>query len=120
MDIVYIRELRIETIIGIHPRERRTRQTVTLDLEMAADIVRAADTDTIGSALDYHAVATRLTEFVAASDCRLVETLAQRCAALLMEEFGVPWLRLRLGKPGALAETRDVGVIVERGERPHG
>jgi 7,8-dihydroneopterin aldolase/epimerase/oxygenase len=117
MDIIFISDLRIETIIGIYDWERVTRQTVSLDLEMATDIRRAAATDSIDDTLNYKAVAKRLIEFVGASDFRLVETLAERIAAIVLEEFDVPWLRLRLHKPGALRGSRDVGVTIERGTR---
>ncbi len=118
MDIVYIRELEIETVIGIYDRERTRRQVVSLDLEMAADVRRAAASDRIDRALDYKAVARRLIDFVGRSEFFLVETLAERAAALVLEEFEVAWLRLRLGKPGALTGARDVGVVIERGARP--
>ena len=117
MDIVYIRELRIETIIGIYEWERRIRQSVVLDLEMAADIARAAATDNIADALNYKAVAKRVIAFVEASQFQLVETLAERVAEIVLEEFGVAWLRLRVNKEGALRGARDVGVVIERGQR---
>jgi dihydroneopterin aldolase len=117
MDIVYIRDLRIDTVIGIFDWERQVRQTVSLDLEMATDIARAARSDHIDDALDYKAVAKRLMGFVGASEYQLVETLAERCAELVLREFGVPWLRLRLSKPGALRGARDVGIVIERGSR---
>jgi dihydroneopterin aldolase len=117
MDIIFISDLRIETIVGIYDWERVTRQTVSLDLEMAADIRRAAATDRIEDTLNYKAVAKRLIEFVGASDFQLVETLAERIAAIVLEEFAVPWLRLRLHKPGAVRGSRDVGVLIERGVR---
>jgi len=118
MDIVYIRDLRIDTIIGIFDWEREVRQTVSLDLEMAADISRAAETDDIQYALNYKAVAKRLIAFVEQSECLLVERLAEEVAAIVMNEFNVPWLRLRLSKPGALRGSRDVGLIIERGVKP--
>lgn len=118
MDLVYIRELEIETVIGVYDRERTRRQVVSLDLEMAADVRRAAASDRIDGALDYKAVARRLIDFVGRSEFFLVETLAERVAGLVLEEFGVAWLRLRLGKPGALTGARDVGVVIERGARP--
>ena len=90
MDIVFLRDLRIETVIGIYDWEREIRQPVVLDIEMAADTARAAATDRIEDALDYHAVSERLRAFVGASSFRLVETLAERCAAIVLEEFGVP------------------------------
>jgi dihydroneopterin aldolase len=117
MDIVYLRGLRIDTIIGIYDWERRTRQTVILDLEMGTDISRAAATERIEDTLNYKAVAKRLIQFVSGSEFQLVETLAERCAAIVMQEFGVPWLRLSLNKKGAVRGATDVGVIIERGRR---
>jgi 7,8-dihydroneopterin aldolase/epimerase/oxygenase len=117
MDTVFIRELRIDTVIGIYEWEREIRQTVVLDLEMGADIAKAAATDAIEDTLDYKAVSKRLIEFVRASEFQLVETLAERCAAIVLEEFDVPWVRLTLNKVGAVSAARDVGVIIERGHR---
>ena len=118
MDIVYIRDLRIETIIGIYDWEREVRQTISLDLEMAADIRRAAETDDIQHTLNYKAVAKRLIVFVEESQCLLVERLAEEIATIVLSEFNVPWLKLRLSKPGALRGSKDVGIIIERGEKP--
>ncbi len=117
MDIVYLRGLRIDTIIGIYDWERRTRQSVILDLEMGTDISRAAASERIEDTLNYKAVAKRLIQFVSESEFQLVETLAERCAAIVMQEFGVPWLRLSLNKKGAVRGATDVGVIIERGHR---
>jgi len=117
MDIVFLRELRIDTVIGIYGWERRTRQTLIFDLEMSADIARAAATDDSSDTLNYKAVAKRLIEFVGESDFQLVETLAERCAQIIREEFGVRWVRLTLNKKGAVRGATDVGVIIERGER---
>lgn len=117
MDIVYIRELEIEAIIGIFDWERETKQTVSIDLEMGCDNRRPAASEDIADALDYKSVAKRLIGFVETSEFLLVETLAERIAGIVMEEFSVPWLRLRLGKPGAVTGSRDVGVIIERGTR---
>lgn len=117
MDIVFIRDLRIETVIGIYDWEREIRQPVVFDLEMGADIARAAASDSIDATLDYKAVSKRLIEFVEASEFQLVETLAERCAAIVIHEFGVPWVRLTLNKIGAVSAARDVGVIIERGSR---
>lgn len=118
MDIVYIRELEIRTIIGIFDWEREQRQVVSLDLEMAADNRAAASTDSIEQALDYKSVAKRLIDFIESSEFFLVETLAERVAEIVIEEFNVPWVKLRLGKPGAVTGSKDVGVIIERGEKP--
>lgn len=114
MDIVYLRDLKVETVIGIFDWERRIRQTVSIDLEMASDIAKAAATDTIEDALDYKAVAKRLIDFIGNSEFQLVETLAERVADIVLTEFDVPWLRLRLSKPGAIRGARDVGVLIER------
>ncbi|AOS96739.1 Dihydroneopterin aldolase [Microbulbifer aggregans] len=118
MDIVYIRDLKVDTIIGIYDWEREVRQTVSLDLEMAFDISEAARTDNIEHTLNYKAVAKRLIAFIEGSEFLLVETMAHQAAAIVRDEFGVSWLRLRLSKPGAVRGSRDVGVIIERGERP--
>jgi dihydroneopterin aldolase len=116
-DIVFLRGLRIETVIGIYDWEREIRQPVVLDLEMASDVRRGAASDRIEDALDYKAVAKRLIGFVGDSRFQLVETLAERCAAILLEEFGIPWVRLSVNKIGAVSAARDVGVIIERGRR---
>ena len=118
MDIVYISDLRIETVIGIYDWERKIRQIVSIDLEMAADNRKAAATEHIDDALNYKAVAKRLIAFVEASEFQLVETLAERIAEIVLTEFDVDWLRLKLGKPGAVTGSKEVGVIIERGEKP--
>lgn len=115
MDIVYIRELQVETIIGIYDWEREVRQIVSLDLEMGTDIRAAANTEDIENTLNYKSVSDRLIAFVAESEFLLVETMAEEVAALILQEFNVPWLRLRVGKPGAVPQASDVGVIIERG-----
>lgn len=114
MDIIFIRDLRIETVIGIYPWEREIKQTVSIDLELGTDIGKAAATDTIVSTLDYKAVSKRLIAFVGESHCFLLETLGERIAQLLLAEFQVPWLRLTLSKPGALRDAANVGIIIER------
>ncbi len=118
MDIIYLRELRVDTVIGIYEWERRIRQPVIIDLEMAADVRRAASTDNINDTLNYKAVAKRVIAFVEGSQFQLVETLAERVAEIVMGEFHVPWLRLEVNKKGAVRGARDVGVIIERGHRP--
>ena len=116
MDIVYLNDLRIDTIIGVYDWERRTRQTVIFDIEMATDIRKAAKTDNIDNTLDYKAVAKRLIAFVSESKFELVETLAEKVASVLVDEFNVSWCRVRLNKKGAVRGVRDVGVIIERGK----
>lgn len=117
MDTVFIEGLTVETIIGIHDWERRVRQPVVLDIEMAFDNTRPAASDRIDDTLDYKAVSKRLIGFVEGSSFQLVETLAERCAAIVRAEFGATWVRLKLSKPGAVRGAKAVGVIIERGAR---
>lgn len=117
MDIVYLRELRIDTVIGIYGWERQVKQTIILDLQMGTNIQPAAKSDNIDDALNYKAVAKRLIEFVSQSEFQLVETLAERIAEIVLQEFQVPWVRLELNKRGAVRGARDVGIIIERGEK---
>lgn len=113
-DVVYLKDLRIETVIGIYDWERQIKQTVVLDIEMASDIAEAAATDSIEDALNYKSIAKRLIDFVGNSEFQLVETLAERIAQIIITEFHVSWLRLQVNKQGALRGARDVGVIIER------
>ena len=118
MDIVFIRELQIETVIGIYDWERKIRQTISLDIEMAADIQQAAKSDNIDDTLSYKTVAKRLIEFVEESEYELVEALAEKICSIIIEEFAVPWVKLSLSKPGAVRGSKAVGVIIERGSKP--
>lgn len=113
-DHVFIQDLRIETCIGIFEWERRIKQIVSLNLDMACDVAKAAATDKIDDTLNYKAVAKRLIQFVSESQFDLVETLAERCAEIVVNEFDVPWLRLRISKPGAVRGSKEVGVVIER------
>lgn len=113
-DIVFIEDLRVQTVIGVFDWEREIRQTVSLDLEMAFDIRKAAASDDIADTLDYKAVSKRLIHFVEDSEFQLVESLAERCAAIVLDEFPVNWLRLKLSKPGAVRGSSAVGVVIER------
>ena len=118
MDIVFIRELQIQTVIGIFDWERDIKQTVSLDIEMATDIEKAAKSDHIDDTLDYKAVSKRLISYIESSEFQLVETMAERVCTIIREEFNVPWIRLRLSKPGAIKGAKDVGVLIERGIKP--
>jgi|SRR5690554_2804734 len=118
MDTVFINDLDIETVIGIYDWERKIRQVVRLNIEMSTDVSRAAASDRIEDALDYKSVAKRLIGFVEESRFQLVETLAERCAEIVLNEFPVDWLRLRLDKPGAVRGSKSVGIVIERGRRP--
>ncbi len=118
MDIIYLRDLKINTKIGIYSWERQVRQTIVFDLEMATDIRKAALSDQIEDTLNYKAVAKRLIDFISNSEFALVETLAEKITQIVLEEFGIQWVRLRLNKKGAVRGARDVGIIIERGTRP--
>ncbi len=115
MDRIFIENLNVQTVIGIYDWEREIKQSVSLDLEMEFDIKRAAQTDSIEDTLDYKAVCKRLILFIEDSDFQLVEALAESCAAIVLADFPVNWLRLKLGKPGAVRGSSTVGVIIERG-----
>jgi dihydroneopterin aldolase len=117
MDRVFIENLTVETVIGIFDWEREIKQAVSLDLEMEFDIRAAAASDAIADALDYKAVSKRLIQFIEQSQFQLVEALAERCAAIVLDEFPVRHLRLKLSKPGAVRGSSAVGVIIER-QRP--
>lgn len=117
LDIVFIEDLRIDTIIGIYDWEREVRQTISLDIEMAADNNKAAASENIEDALNYKAVAKRLIAFTENSSFQLVETLAERLVEIIMNDFEVPWCRLKLSKLGAVTGSKSVGVIIERGQR---
>ncbi|AIC12864.1 dihydroneopterin aldolase [Xylella fastidiosa subsp. morus] len=114
MDKVFIEGLEIDALIGIYDWERRVRQILCFDLEMGFDNRLPAASDDIVDALNYKAISKRLIELVQQSDCGLVETLAEYCAAVLLDEFGMHWLRLKLSKPGAVRGAQAVGVIIER------
>jgi dihydroneopterin aldolase len=113
-DRVFLRGLTAECIIGFIDWERRVRQTVVVDLEVPVDCARAALTDEVTDTVDYKKVAKRVLAFIEASEFKLVETLAHRLAMLLLEEFGLEWVRLQVNKPGAIRNSRDVGVTIER------
>ena len=113
-DIIFLKELKIETIIGIYEWERDIKQTVSIDLEMAGDVARAAKADSIDATLNYKKVAKRLIEFVGESKFQLVESLAERIADILLNEFDIQFARVRVSKPGAIRGATDVGVVIER------
>jgi 7,8-dihydroneopterin aldolase/epimerase/oxygenase len=113
-DRIFLHGLTAECIIGFIDWERRVRQTVVLDIELPVDCRRASLTDEVADTLDYKTVAKRVLAFVAATEFKLVETLAHRVALLILEEFRVEWVRVALNKPGAIRSSRDVGVLIER------
>jgi 7,8-dihydroneopterin aldolase/epimerase/oxygenase len=114
MDKIFIHALKTETIVGIFEWERQVKQTVVMDIEVSADIRNAAISDSIDDTLNYKGVAKRVLTFVEESSFHLVETLAEHVAMLILEEFGVSWVSIVLSKPGAIRNSRDVGVMLER------
>jgi len=117
MDIVFIRDLRVDTIVGVYDWERQIKQTLVFDIDMATDIQHAAQTDDLQFAVNYHAVSLRVASYVEAHHALLVETLAENVANLIRTEFNVPWVRLQLTKPNAVLGARAVGIIIERGQK---
>ena len=113
-DRIFLHGLTVECVIGFIDWERRVKQTVVLDIELPVDCRRASLTDEVADTLDYKKVAKRVQAFVAASEFKLVETLAHRVALVILEEFPVEWVRVALNKPGAIRDSRDVGVVIER------
>jgi dihydroneopterin aldolase len=114
MEKIFIHALKTEAIIGIFDWERQVKQTVIVDIEISADIGKAALSDSIDDTLNYKRVAKHVLAFVEESKFHLVETLAQHIAMLILEDFGIAWVRLSLSKPGAIRNSRDVGVMLER------
>ena len=113
-DIIYLNDLKIDTVIGVFDWERRIKQTISIDLEMATNICKAAESDHIDDTLNYKAVAKRLIAFVEESRFQLVETLAERVAAIVIDEFDVAKVKVRINKKGAVRYAGDVGIIIER------
>jgi dihydroneopterin aldolase len=113
-DVIFLRGLEVECIIGFIDWERRVKQTVVIDLELPVDCRAAALTDEVADTLDYKSVAKRVIAFVEASEFKLVETLAHRLALMLLEEFPAAWARLSINKPGAIRGSRDVGMAITR------
>jgi len=114
MDIIFLQALEVETVIGIYDWERKIKQKVVLDLEMATDISKAAASDHIDDTLNYKAVAKRIIQFVEESEFQLVETLTERVAEIIIKEFHVPWTKVTLNKLGAIRGARGVGIVIER------
>lgn len=117
MDIIYLKQLKAQPIVGVYEWERRVRQTIHFDLELATDISVAIKTDDVAYALNYKDVADRVIRFVESSRFKLIETMAEEVAEMLMREFRVPWLRLKISKAGAVREVTDLGLIIERSQK---
>lgn len=117
MDIIYLHGLKCECTIGVWAWEKAITQTLTLDLELATDTKKAAEQDDLKDALDYQAVTERVQGFAKANTFELIETLVERLAAIILDEFSTPWVRIKLDKGQAVKGVKNVGVIIERGKR---
>ncbi len=117
MDIVFLNELRVDALIGVWEWERRIRQTLIMDVELGTDMREAGTSDDLVHTVDYKAVTDRIIEFTRASSYQLVEALGENLTRTVLGEFDVRWIRLRIRKPGVLREVREVGIVIERGER---
>ena len=113
-DTIFLQDLRVDTVVGIWDWERKIRQTVSIDLEMGADVGRAATNDDIKDTLNYKLVAKRVQQFVTDAEFQLVETLAEKIAEIILKEFDMPWIQVRVSKPGAIRNANNVGVLIRR------
>jgi len=114
MDAIILRDLRVEALIGIHKRERHVTQTVSIDLDIGLPGTTVFTSDKVSDTIDYEQVALKIKALAASGHYRLVETLAERIARLLLEEFGAPWAKISVAKIGILANAKFVGVTIER------
>jgi 7,8-dihydroneopterin aldolase/epimerase/oxygenase len=117
VDIIFFGGLEVDTIIGIYDWERKQRQIIILDIEMAFDITKAAETDDIQYALDYKTVSDRVISFVKESQFLLVERLISEIANIILNEYKVFWVKITLNKKGAIGQGVDVGITIERGKK---
>jgi len=114
MDAILLRDLRVEALIGIHKRERYVAQTVSIDLDIGLPGTAVFKSDRVADTIDYEKVALGIKALAASAHFRLVETLAERIARLLIDEFGAPWVKVSVAKIGILANAKFVGVTIER------
>jgi len=114
MDAILIRDLRIEASIGIHKRERHVKQTLSVDLDIGLPGDAVFRTDRVADTIDYEQVSLKIAALAATGHWRLVETLAERVARLLLDEFGAPWAKVSVAKIGILPNAKFVGVTIER------
>ena len=117
MDIIYLHNMRVESVIGVWEWERRIRQSLIIDIDLGTDVSRACDTDVIEDTVDYKAVSDKVMDISSASEFHLIEALAGRIAQTILDEFNVQWIRVRINKQGVVRHVRDIGVIIERGRR---
>ncbi|EWS70898.1 dihydroneopterin aldolase [Vibrio vulnificus BAA87] len=116
MDKVFIEQLEVITTIGVYDWEQQIKQKLVLDIEMAHDNRPAGKSDDVADALDYAQVSEAVLNHIESGRFLLVERVAEEVAELIMTQFSVPWIRIRLAKPGAVPQARAVGVVIERGQ----
>lgn len=114
MDIIFLHGLTVECVIGVWQWERRIKQRIEIDLDLAADIAHAARNDHLEDTVNYKAIAKRIISHVGESEYRLVEALAESIAKILIAEFAIPWCRVKINKGRAVSGARSVGVVIER------
>ena len=117
MDIIYLHGLKVDCVIGVWEWERRITQSITIDLDMGFDISKAAQSDDLNDTLSYKDVSKSVESFVQQSEFQLVEKLVEEIARILIEEFSIKWCRVKVNKFGAVRGAKDVGIIIERGEK---
>jgi len=115
MDIVFIKQLEVITTIGVYDWEKKLQQKLYFDLEIGFDNLPASRSDDINLALDYFSVSELIIKFAQTHHFKLIETLAERVASIVMSKFFVPWIKVTLHKPGALPKAQSLGVQIERG-----
>lgn len=117
MDVIQIRGLKAQTVIGVHAFERKLARPLLIDLELATDAAQAAKSDSIKDAIDYQAISNAVIAFIEQSSFQLIETLAEKLALTIQKDFKIRWLRLTVHKPGAVPAAQDISVTIERGSR---
>ena len=113
-DIIYLRELKIETCIGVYAWEQQIKQPITLDIELAFDICKAARSEQVSDSIDYAEVAKKIVQLAADKKFVLLETLVENVADLLLRDFNITWVRIKANKIAAVPNIKEVGIIIER------
>lgn len=114
MDIIFLQEVKVETRLGVPEWERLKPQTIVLDIELAMPHSQSCRTDAIEDTIDYGRIVARIRETLAEHSFKLVEALAEHVCRMILNEFGTPWVRIKVGKPGILPGVRQLGVVIER------
>ncbi len=114
MDIIFLQEVKVETRLGVPEWERLQPQTILLDIELAMPHSRSCQTDAIDDTIDYGQIVARIRQTLAEESFKLVEALAEHVCQLILTEFGTPWVKVRVGKPGIMPGVKQLGVVIER------